>query len=81
MLPIKKFFRLVKKTLGLVHTSDNLPDWQAVKLTFFAPCLKTLFGWGMGWPFGAFEILQKWILWYNCIVDTCVLMLWREGFQ
>ena len=38
MLPIKKFWGLVKKTLGLLHTSDNLPGWQAVKLTFFAPC-------------------------------------------
>ena len=35
MLPIKKFWGLVKKTLGLLHTSDNLPGWQAVKLTFF----------------------------------------------
>ena len=26
------------KTLGLVHTSNNLPEWQAVKATFFAPC-------------------------------------------
>ena len=23
---------------GLVHASSNLPEWQAVKLTFFAPC-------------------------------------------
>ena len=35
MLAIKKFWGLVKKTLGLLHTSDNLPGWQAVKLTFF----------------------------------------------
>ena len=25
-------------TCGLVHTSYSLPKWQAVKLTFFAPC-------------------------------------------
>ena len=25
-------------TCGLVHTSYSLPEWQAVKLTFFAPC-------------------------------------------
>ena len=37
MLLTKKFFGLVKKTLGLVHTSNNLPEWQAIKLTFFAP--------------------------------------------
>ena len=23
---------------GLVHASGNLPEWQAIKLTFFAPC-------------------------------------------
>ena len=26
-------------TCGLVHASYSLPEWQAVKLTFFAPCL------------------------------------------
>ena len=26
-------------TYGLVHASYSLPKWQAVKLTFFAPCL------------------------------------------
>ena len=25
-------------TFGLVHTRYSLPDWQAVKLTFFALC-------------------------------------------
>ena len=40
MLFIKKILGLVKKTLGLVHTSNSLPKWQAVKLTFFAPCCK-----------------------------------------
>ena len=25
-------------TCRLVHASDSLPEWQAVKLTFFAPC-------------------------------------------
>ena len=25
-------------TCGLVHASYNLPEWQAVKLTFFTPC-------------------------------------------
>ena len=25
-------------TCGLVHTSYSFPEWQAVKLTFFAPC-------------------------------------------
>ena len=26
-------------TFGLVHASYSLPEWQAVKLTFFAPWL------------------------------------------
>ena len=25
-------------TCGLVHGSYSLPEWKAVKLTFFAPC-------------------------------------------
>ena len=32
------FLRLVEMTFGLVHASYSLPEWQAVKLTFFAPC-------------------------------------------
>ena len=32
------FFGLVEMTFGLVHASYSLPEWQAVKLTFFAPC-------------------------------------------
>ena len=24
---------------GLVHASYSLPEWQAVKLAFFAPCV------------------------------------------
>ena len=27
----------VEMTFGLVHPSYSLPEWQAVKLTFFAP--------------------------------------------
>ena len=38
------FSWLVKMTLGIVHASYSLPKLQAVKLTFFAPCImiKTL---------------------------------------
>ena len=32
-----------KVTLGLVHSSYNMPEWQAVKWTFFAPCLARVF--------------------------------------
>ena len=34
---IKKDLGLVEITCGLVHASYSLPEWQAVKLTFFAP--------------------------------------------
>ena len=27
-------------TCGVVHASYSLPEWQAVKLTFFAPCMR-----------------------------------------
>ena len=36
--PIKKFLGLVEMTFGLVYASLSLPEWQAVKITFFAPC-------------------------------------------
>ena len=29
-------------TCGLLHASYSLPEWQAVKLTFFAPCTTDL---------------------------------------
>ena len=29
---------VVKMTRGIVHVSFSLPEWQAVKLTFFTPC-------------------------------------------
>ena len=29
---------LVEMICGLVHASYTLPEWEAVKLTFFAPC-------------------------------------------
>ena len=32
------FWRLVEMTFGLVHATYSLPEWQAVKLTFFALC-------------------------------------------
>ena len=34
----KRVLGLVEVTRGLVHASYSLPEWQAVKLTFFAPC-------------------------------------------
>ena len=34
----KRVLGLVEMTCGLVHAIYSLPEWQAVKLTFFAPC-------------------------------------------
>ena len=38
-LLIKTFLGLVEMMFGLVNVSFSLPEWQAVKLTFFAPCV------------------------------------------
>ena len=35
----KTFLGLVEMTFGLVNVSFSLPEWQAVKVTFFAPCM------------------------------------------
>ena len=37
------FGGLVEMTFGLVHASYSLPEWQAVKLTFFAHCNISVF--------------------------------------
>ena len=34
----KKVLGLVEVSSGLVHARYSLPEWQAVKLTFFGPC-------------------------------------------
>ena len=38
-LLIKTFFGLVEMIFGVVYVSFSLPEWQAVKMTFFAPWL------------------------------------------
>ena len=35
-LLVKTFLGLVEKRFGLVNVSFSLPEWQAVKMTFFA---------------------------------------------
>ena len=37
----KRVWGLVEMTCGLLHASYSLPKWQAVKLTFFASCIKS----------------------------------------
>ena len=39
-LHIKKFLGLVEMMFMLVNASFSLPKWQAVKMTFFAPCIQ-----------------------------------------
>ena len=43
ILLVKKFLGLVEMTSGLVNTIFSLPEWQVVKMIFFAPCC-TLIG-------------------------------------
>ena len=38
ILLVKKFLGLVEMTSGLVNASFSLPEWQAVKMIFFASC-------------------------------------------
>ena len=38
ILLVKKFLGLVEMSSGLVNASFSLPEWQAVKTIFFAPC-------------------------------------------
>ena len=38
ILPVKKLLGLVEMTSELVNASFSLPEWQAVKMIFFAPC-------------------------------------------
>ena len=37
-LLIKTFLEQVEMMFGLVNVSFSLPEWQAVKMIFFAPC-------------------------------------------
>ena len=37
ILLVKKFLGLVEMTSGLVNGSFCLPEWQVVKMIFFAP--------------------------------------------
>ena len=39
ILLVKKLLGLVEMTSGLVNASFSLPEWQALKMIFFVPCL------------------------------------------
>ena len=40
ILLVKKVLGLVEMTSGLVNASFSLPQWQAIKMIFFAPCFR-----------------------------------------
>ena len=42
ILLVKKLLGLVEMTFGLVNPSFSFPEWQAVKMIFFAPCSSSL---------------------------------------
>ena len=42
-LLIKTLLGLVEMMFGLVNVNFSLPEWQTVKVTFFAPCNGQLF--------------------------------------
>ena len=41
ILLVKNLLGLVQMTSGLVNASFSSPEWQAVKMIFFAPCHNT----------------------------------------
>ena len=43
ILLVKKHLRLVEMTSALENASLSLPEWQAVKMIFFATCQRFLF--------------------------------------
>ena len=42
-LLIKTFLGLVEMMFGLVNVSFSLPEWQAVKMTFFPPYIFSIY--------------------------------------
>ena len=39
ILLVKKLLGLVEMNSGLVNANFSLPEWQGVKMIFFAPCM------------------------------------------
>ena len=82
----EKLFGAALKTLGLVHTSNNLPEWQTIKPTFFAPCEgKVISDWFWKKAVKEFTIsamkhtmyfLPKW-KWQKKSSGQCYLKTWR----
>ena len=53
-------------TSGLVNASFSLPEWQAVKISFFAPCLSntvTLLLWPLFFAGYTFPYIKPLLMW------------------
>ena len=60
-------------TCGLVHASYSLPKWQAVKLTFFAPCSRTPGTKTLRASIKQFELLGVRVIKINWIYPFCLV--------
>ena len=60
ILLVKNLLGLVQMTSGLVNASFSSPEWQAVKIIFFAPCNGNFFG----------RFQQEMQLWPCCFLFT-----------
>ena len=70
ILLIKTFCGLVEMMFGPVNVSFSLPEWQDVKMTFFAPsCYKEIF----------MNLSCFICLWWAGYV-ICTVLVWRAGF-
>ena len=62
---VRKCLRLVEMTSGLVNASFSLPEWQAVKMIFFAPCSGTTI---QGTPLGPMQVSPEWRLGWGLLI-------------
>ena len=69
-------------TCGLVHASYSLPEWQAVKLTFFAPCKYICLLFCIYWPMLRLLADQLKICLYICFnVIVIVVVFFSQAFS
>ena len=64
----KKLLGLVEMTSGLVNASFSLPEWQALKMIFFAPCLKERVGFLLSFPGRGWVGLNTGFMIHHCII-------------
>ena len=62
---VRKCLRLVEMTSGRVNASFSLPEWQAVKMIFFAPCSGTTI---QGTPLGPRQVSHEWRLGWGLLI-------------